>query len=164
VALNNEQLQEIIAELLLRPGHEKVRGLLFKLLTDGLGAKSADVSFEHQTVEIRGRIDALLGRTVIEVKSDLRKEAFETQLAGYLRDRRNVSGQDFVGIVTDGATFSVHELADDNETLLALGKTNCYPIFRAFASNLAGSRCFIGEQCANCGHLGSGSPTIPKSF
>lgn len=111
MALSEGDLQEIVAELLTRPGHEKVRGLLYKLLTDGLGAKSADVTFEHQTFEIRGRIDALLGRTVIELKSDLRRESFETQLAGYLKDRRNLTGEDFVGIVTDGATFSVHELA-----------------------------------------------------
>jgi hypothetical protein len=116
-----DDLQEIVAELALRPGHEKVRGLLFKLLTDGLGATSRDIMFEHQTFEIRGRIDALLGRTVIEVKSDLRKEVFDTQLAGYLKDRRGVTGQDFVGIVTDGATFSVHELADDGESLIELG-------------------------------------------
>jgi hypothetical protein len=67
-----DDLLSIVSELATRPGHEKVRGLLFKLLTDGLGAKSADITFEHQTFEIRGRIDALLGRTVIEVKSDLR--------------------------------------------------------------------------------------------
>ncbi|MEP6786544.1 MAG: hypothetical protein ABI898_12520 [Sphingomonadales bacterium] len=114
-------LQEIVAELATRPGHEKVRSLLYKLLTDGLGASSRDVTFEHQTFEIRGRIDALLGRTVIEVKSDLRRETFDKQLASYLKDRRNLTGSNFVGIVTDGATFSVHELGDDDETLVELG-------------------------------------------
>jgi hypothetical protein len=62
-------------------------------------------------VEVRGRIDALLGRTVVEIKSDLRKEKFEAQLAGYLKDRRAATGDDYVGMVTDGATFSVHESA-----------------------------------------------------
>lgn len=122
MALAEEELQEIIAELANRPGHEKVRSLVFKLLTDGLGATSRDVTFEHQTFEIRGRIDALLGRTVIEVKSDLRKESFETQLANYLKDRRSVTGSDFVGIVTDGATFAVHELAQDDSGLIELGQ------------------------------------------
>ena len=120
--LSEEQLQDIISELLTRPGHEKVRGLLFKLLTDGLGATSRDISFEHQTFEIRGRIDALLGRTVIELKSDLRKEGFEAQLAGYLRDRKALTGQDYVGIVTDGAVFIVHELAEDVESLTELSR------------------------------------------
>ena len=87
-------------------------GLVYKLLTDGLGASSADIAFEAQTFEIRGRIDALLGRTVIEVKSDLRREPFETQLADYLKDRRGVTGQVFVGIATDGASFSAWQLGD----------------------------------------------------
>ena len=120
--LLDEILQEIVSELLTRPGHEKVRGLLFKLLTDGLGATSRDISFEHQTFEIRGRIDALLGRTVIELKSDLRKEGFEAQLVGYLKDRKTVTGQDYVGIVTDGAVFIVHELDENGETLIELSR------------------------------------------
>lgn len=123
MSLSTEELQEIIAELLSRPGHEKVRHLLTKLLTDGLGASSKDISFEHQTVEVRGRIDALLGRTVIEIKSDLRKESFESQLIGYLKDRRAQTGHDFVGIVTDGAIFRVFELASDGEKLAALGSS-----------------------------------------
>lgn len=119
----DESLQEIVSELLLRPGHEKVRALLAKLLTDGLGAKSRDIEFEsHTHVIVRGRIDALLGRTVIEIKSDLRKEKFETQLAGYLKEKLTVIGSEFVGIATDGATFLVHELAADGESLLPLGK------------------------------------------
>lgn len=121
MALTSDQLQEIIAELVTRPGHEKVRGLVYKLLTDGLGATSRDISFEHQTTEIRGRMDALLGRTVIEVKTDLRRESYETQLAGYLRDRRVQTGSDYVGIVTDGALFAVHELAQDETSLNELG-------------------------------------------
>lgn len=119
--LTTDQLEEIVAELVSRPRHEKVRALIYKLLTDGLGARSRDITFEHQTFEVRGRMDALLGRTVIEVKSDLRQEAFETQLAGYLKDRKATTGQDFVGIASDGATFSVHQLARDGESLEALG-------------------------------------------
>ena len=120
--LSIAQLEEIVAELLTRPGHEKVRSLIYKLLTDGLEAKSRDITFEEQLFEVRGRIDALLGRTVIEVKSDLRREAFESQLAKYLRDKKASTGADFIGICTDGATFSVHQLADDEETLDRLGE------------------------------------------
>jgi methylase of polypeptide subunit release factors len=117
VPLTIAQLEEIVAELLQRPKHEKVRVLVSKLLTDGLGAQSSDLTFEEQTVEVRGRMDALLGRTVIEFKSDLRREDFEKQLAGYLKDRKAQTGRDFVGIVTDGAVFSAHELAADRESL-----------------------------------------------
>lgn len=120
--LTTSQLEEIIAELVTRPGHEKVRTLVYRLLTDGLGAKSQDVTFEHQTFEVRGRIDALLGRTVVEVKSDLRREAFERQLSQYLSDRKSQTGQDFVGIVSDGATFSVHELAKGGDSLERIGE------------------------------------------
>ena len=122
MALSIGQLEEVVGELVSRPGHEKVRALVHKLLTDGLGAQSGDISFEHQTIEVRGRIDALLGRTVIEIKSDLRKELFEKQLATYLSDRKAQSGQDFVGIVTDGATFSAHELSRDGSGLNFLGE------------------------------------------
>lgn len=115
MALTIAQLEEIVAELLTRPGHEKVRFLVSKLLTDGLEARSGDLSFEHQTIEVRGRIDALLGRTVIEFKSDLRREAFEKQLTNYLKDRKVQTGHDFVGIVTDGARFSAHELTKDED-------------------------------------------------
>ena len=70
MALSIKQLEEIVVELLRRPKHEKVRVLVSKLLTDGLGAQSADLTFEEHTIEVRGRIDALLGRTVIEFKSE----------------------------------------------------------------------------------------------
>lgn len=121
--LSFDNLQAIIAELVTRPRHEKVRSLVYKLLTDGLGAPSHDISFEQQTdcLEVRGRIDALLGRTIIEIKSDLRKEEFATQLAGYLRERLKTTGHEFVGIVTDGATFSVHALAADGGGLNEIG-------------------------------------------
>ena len=121
--ISDASLEEIVSELILRPGHEKVRSLLSKLLTDGLGANSRDIEFEsHTSVVVRGRIDALLGRTVIEIKSDLRREKFESQLAGYLQEKLAVTGSDFVGIATDGASFSVHELAEDGQSLLPLGR------------------------------------------
>jgi SAM-dependent methyltransferase len=123
MTLSIDQLETIISELVTRPKHEKVRALLHKLLTDGLGAPSRDVTFEEQTkIDVRGRIDALLGRTVIEIKSDLRNEKFETQLTGYLKDKRSQTGQEFVGIVTDGALFSVHELNIVGDGLEKIGE------------------------------------------
>ncbi len=38
MAISDNELAEIVAELLTRPGHEKVRSLLYILLTNGLGA------------------------------------------------------------------------------------------------------------------------------
>lgn len=105
--MNQDTLHEIVAELLGRPGHEKVRTHLHRLLTDGLGAKTSEIDFERQVPEVRGRIDALLGRTVFEVKSDLRRERKDAnaQLERYLPQREKETGQRFVGIASDGAEF-----------------------------------------------------------
>lgn len=110
--LSPERLREVVVELASRPGHEKVRALLYSLLIDGLGARSTEVDFERAVPEVRGRIDALLGRTVFEFKSDLRSETgdAEEKLARYLGEREAQTGERFVGIATDGASFVPYEL------------------------------------------------------
>ena len=97
----------LVAELAARPGHEKVRALLHRLLVDDLGADSRDIDFEKPAPEVRGRIDALLGRTVFELKSDLRRERKDAEegLARYLAERESRTGEAYVGIATDGADF-----------------------------------------------------------
>ena len=69
--LSTERLREIVLELASRPKHEKVRALVLSLLVDGLGASSTEVDFERSVPEVHGRIDALLGRTVFEFKSEI---------------------------------------------------------------------------------------------
>ncbi|MBI4337997.1 MAG: N-6 DNA methylase [Chloroflexi bacterium] len=120
-----ERLREIVGELSSRPGHEKVRALIYQLLVDGLGARSTEVDFERPVPEVRGRIDALLGRTVFEFKSDLRheKQDAERKLPDYLGQREAETGQHFVGIATDGATFLPYELR--------VGKLRQLPSFTA---------------------------------
>ena len=105
--LTNEQRDELVSELAVRPGHEKVRALLYRLLVEGLGADSRDIDFEKPAPEVRGRIDALLGRTVFELKSDLRRERRDAEdgLVRYLSEREGQTGEKFVGIATDGADF-----------------------------------------------------------
>ena len=112
MVLARDRLQEIIAELSSRPGHEKVRALIYELLVHGLGASSRDVDFERPVPEVRGRIDALLGQTVFEFKRDLRRERgdAEEELTRYLTDRERQTGLRFVGIATDGADFAPYEL------------------------------------------------------
>jgi hypothetical protein len=114
VPLTNSELREIAVELARRPGHDKVRALVYRLLVEHLGAKSSDISFETPLFEVRGRTDALLGRTVFEVKSNLRREDkdAEEQLERYLSQREKATGDHFVGIATDGATFVAYELRD----------------------------------------------------
>ena len=105
--LTAQDLNELVVELASRPGHEKVRVLLHRLLVGGLGANSQDIDFERPVPEVRGRIDALLGRTVFELKSDLRRERKDAEkgLTRYLSEREGQTGEKYVGIATDGADF-----------------------------------------------------------
>ncbi len=70
--LSAERLREIITELASRPQHKKVRALVYEILVNGLGARSTELDFERRVPEVHGRIDALLGRTLFEFKSDLK--------------------------------------------------------------------------------------------
>lgn len=120
-----EELHEVVSELASRPGHEKVRVLLHRLLVDGLGADSRDIDFERPAPEVRGRIDALLGRTVFELKSDLGRERQDAErgLARYLSERENETGERYVGIATDGADFIAFFLRDGHVLEVGLHRT-----------------------------------------
>lgn len=112
--VKRERLEEILAELVTKPGHEKVRTHLHRLLTEGLGASSTSIDFERSVPEVKGRIDALLGRTVFEIKRDLVREKAdaETQLLRYLPQRESETGHRYVGVATDGADFRVYMVRD----------------------------------------------------
>lgn len=116
MAITAERLVEIVNELATRPGHEKIRVLVYELLIHGLGADSSEVDFERPVPEVHGRIDAVLGRTLFEFKRDLRRETgdAEEQLTRYLGQREAETGERFVGIATDGATFVPYELRGGN--------------------------------------------------
>lgn len=66
-------------------------------------------------------MDALTGRTVLEYKSDLRREAqaAREQLQRYLDDLESETDDRYVGIATDGAAFEAYRLEDGD--LVALG-------------------------------------------
>ena len=110
--LTPEERAELVSELATRPGHEKVRALLHRLLVDGLGADSRDIDFEKSVPEVHGRIDALLGRTVFELKSDLNRERRDAEegLTRYLTEREGQTGERYIGIATDGADFIAYFL------------------------------------------------------
>ena len=110
--VTSERLCEMAVELVSRPDHETVRALVHELLVGGLGAIRTEVRFEQPVPEVRGRIDALLGRTMFEFKSNLRRETpdAEEQLTRYLGDREAQTGEHFVGISTDGASFVAYDL------------------------------------------------------
>lgn len=115
-----EALEEIVRLLARRPGHEQVRVNLCRLLVDELGV-AADELAQEVRIELRSRIDTLLGDTVFEIKSDLRKERqdAESQLARYLANREAETGRRFVGVAADGATFDAYELRDGVLTRLS---------------------------------------------
>lgn len=110
-------LAATVAELVTRPGHEKVRVLVDRLLVDGLHIESRDIDFEKPIREVHGRIDALLGRSILEYKSDLRAERAEaeSQLTRYLTEREGATGHRYVGLAMDGATFTAYERAKDGD-------------------------------------------------
>ncbi len=97
-----------------------------QLLIDGLLVPRGDVQLEKHIPEIRGRIDALLGRTVMEIKSDLRRESNDAQeqLTRYIAQRQEESDERYVGIATDGADFVSYELRDDGLRELGTYKTD----------------------------------------
>ena len=114
--LEADERERIVSELATRPGHEMVRVQTHRLLVDDLGADSRDIDFERPVPEVRGRIDALLGRTVFEFKSNLRRERRDAEegLTRYLAEREGRTGEKYVGIATDGAEFIAYFLKGEN--------------------------------------------------
>ena len=110
--LSPESLADLAQHLASRPGHEAVRTGVTRLLIDGLGARNEDVLFEQRIPEVRGRMDALVGRTVFEFKSNLRRERAdaEEQLTRYISQRESDTRERYIGIATDGATFVPYEM------------------------------------------------------
>ena len=124
--LNPEELDKVVSELASRPRHEKVRALAYRLLVEDLGADSQDIDFEKPAPEVRGRIDALLGQTVFEFKSDLRRERGDAEkgLTRYLTEREGQTGEKFVGIATDGADFIAYFLKGEGLQEVSAHKTD----------------------------------------
>ena len=114
--LEIDEREEIVSELAKQPGHEKVRYYVSRLLVDDLGADNRDIYFERPVPEVHGRIDALLGRTVFEFKSNLKRERQDAVdgLTRYLTERESQTGEKYVGIATDGADFIAYFLKGDN--------------------------------------------------
>ena len=118
--LSSENLTGIVQQLASRPGHESVRFGVSRLLVDGLGARAGDVLFEQPLKEVRGRVDALVGRTVFEFKSNLRRERADAQeqLTRYLSQRERETRERYTGVATDGATFIAYALQDGQADVL----------------------------------------------
>jgi methylase of polypeptide subunit release factors len=94
-----------------------LRGHITELLRSGFGAAYSEIEHELYLLDSTGRIDTMWGSTLIELKSDLRRELGDVhaRLPDYLRDaaRRAASPRPMIGIATDGALFIGFELRAD---------------------------------------------------
>lgn len=89
------------------------------LLLADLGLEDEDLAVDLEVPAAGGRIDILVGRTVIEVKRDLTKpgvaEAALVQLGGYLTTRLKTAGGWHVGILTDGVLWEFVQLGETGD-------------------------------------------------
>lgn len=121
-----DRLPDIVRSMATRPRHEALRGLVTELLRDGFGAAFSELEHERYLVDNSGRVDVAWGATVIELKTDLRREERDVvaRMPDYLADAGARSSPDrtAVGVATDGATFLAYTLDDD--ALSEIGRLN----------------------------------------
>jgi len=120
----SDRLPDIVRSMASRPRHEALRGLVTELLREGFGAAFSELEHERYLVNNSGRIDVAWGATVIELKSDLRREERDVvaRMPDYLADasRGSAPGRTTVGLATDGATLLAYTL--DRDMLVPIGR------------------------------------------
>lgn len=123
-AWRRDRLPDIVRSMASRPRHEALRGLVTELLREGFGAAFSELEHERYLVDNSGRIDVAWGATVIELKSDLRREERDVvaRMPDYLADasRGRAPDRTTVGLATDGATLLAYTL--DRGTLASIGR------------------------------------------
>jgi hypothetical protein len=104
---------EVLRHLAGRPGHDEVKADFRELLRAEFGVSLSDVDFERRVIDVRGRLDALIGRTVFEAKTNLDAEwrDVERRMPEYLADRESETGERFIGIATDGLKWTALEIS-----------------------------------------------------
>lgn len=118
---------DLMHHLASRPGHDEVKADFRQLLVQEFGVELHALDFERRVPEVRGRLDALVGRTVFEAKSDLDREwpDVERRMPDYLADREREERERFVGIASDGQKWAVFEL--DAGQLVVVKRTTLVP-------------------------------------
>lgn len=106
---------DLLRHLASRPGHDEVKADFRQLLIEEFGVELNALDFERRVPEVKGRLDALIGRTVFEAKRNLDQEwsDVERRMPDYLADREREEGEHFVGIASDGLKWVVFERAAD---------------------------------------------------
>jgi hypothetical protein len=112
---NNPRTRELLNDLATRPGHNEVKADFRDLLVEEFGVELGALDFERRVPEVRGRLDALIGRTVFEAKRNLDQEWDDVvrRMPDYLADREREVGERFVGIASDGLRWVVFECSGD---------------------------------------------------
>jgi SAM-dependent methyltransferase len=103
---------DLLRHLASRPGHDEVKADFRQLLVEEFAVELSALEFERRVPEVRGRLDALVGRTIFEAKSDLDREwnDVERRMPDYLADREREEREHYVGIASDGLKWAVFEL------------------------------------------------------
>ncbi len=124
---DNPRTRELLHHLATRPGHDEVKSDFRQLLVEEFGVELGALDFERRVPEVRGRIDALIGRTVFEAKRNLDQEWDDVvrRMPDYLADREREEGERFVGIASDGLKWVVFERSGDQ--LIKLKDTTLDP-------------------------------------
>ena len=123
-----DRLPELVRAMAARPRHEALRGHVTEMLRAAFGATYEEITHEAYLLDGSGRIDTMWGATVIELKSDLRRELGDVhaRMPDYLRDAaaRTRSPRPVTGLATDGATFIAFMLRDGALREIARHETN----------------------------------------
>ena len=124
---DNPRTRELLRHLATRPGHDEVKSDFRQLLVEEFGVELGALDFERRVPEVRGRLDALIGRTVFEAKRNLDQEWDDVvrRMPDYLADREREEGERFVGIASDGLKWVVFER--DGDQLIKLKDTTLDP-------------------------------------
>ena len=111
----NPRTRALLNHLATRPGHDEVKSDFRELLVEEFGVELSALNFERRVPEVRGRLDALIGRTVFEAKRNLDQEWDDVvrRMPDYLADREREEGERFVGIASDGLKWVVFERSGD---------------------------------------------------
>jgi hypothetical protein len=111
----NPRTRQLLHHLASRPGHDEVKSDFRQLLVEEFGAELGALDFERRVPEVKGRLDALIGRTVFEAKRNLDQEWDDVvrRMPDYLADREREEGERFVGVASDGLKWVVFERSGD---------------------------------------------------
>ncbi|PNE09756.1 MAG: hypothetical protein CR217_18315 [Beijerinckiaceae bacterium] len=66
--MTSQSTIDVLRHLAGKSGHDEVKADFRQLLIDEFGAELSALDFERRVPEVRGRLDALIGRTILEAK------------------------------------------------------------------------------------------------